>query len=177
MNLQDNDFTLFGLPQRYAQDPAAVDRQWKALQRQIHPDRFVAAGSSAQRLAMQWSVRVNEAHQRLRNPLRRAAYLCSLAGVAVDTERNTAMPADFLQQQMVWREALDEAGSEADIDAIQADVDRARDECQQACERWLDSEAQPQRAAATVQAWMFIDRFAEDLLRRRARFEEGAGGQ
>ena len=58
---------------------------------------------------MQWAVRVNEAYQRLKDPLKRAAYLCELDGAPIDAENNTAMPADFLMQQMEWREALDDA--------------------------------------------------------------------
>ena len=42
MNLQSNDFELFGLPQRFAQERAAIDARWKALQREAHPDRFAA---------------------------------------------------------------------------------------------------------------------------------------
>ena len=69
MNLQSgrlfyDDFTLFGLTQQFAQDRAAVDARWKALQREAHPDKFAAQGAAAQRVAMQWSVRINEAYQR-----------------------------------------------------------------------------------------------------------------
>ena len=75
----------------------------------MHPDRFAAEGAAAQRVAMQWAVRVNEAYQRLKDPLKRAAYLCELHGAPIDAENNTAMPRDFLMQQMEWREALDDA--------------------------------------------------------------------
>ena len=68
-----------------------------------------AEGTASQRVAMQWAVRVNEAYQRLKDPLRRAAYLCELRGAPIDAETNTAMPADFLLQQMQWREALEDA--------------------------------------------------------------------
>ena len=113
MRLTDNDFQLFGLPEMQAQDRAAIDARWKVLQAEVHPDRFAAEGAAAQRVAMQWAMRVNEAYQRLKDPLKRAAYLCELRGAPVQAENNTAMPADFLMQQMAWREALDEAESEA----------------------------------------------------------------
>ena len=75
-SLQDDDFRLFGLPMGFELDRAALDERWKALQRQAHPDRFAAQGAAAQRVAMQWSVRINEAYQRLKDPLKRAAYWC-----------------------------------------------------------------------------------------------------
>ncbi|MDO4769981.1 MAG: Fe-S protein assembly co-chaperone HscB, partial [Brachymonas sp.] len=113
MNLQDDDFALFDLPRQFALDAAQIDERWKTLQRQAHPDKFAAHGAAAQRLALQWSVRINEARQRLRDPLKRATYLCELNGQAIEAESNTAMPADFLMQQMQWREELDEADTPA----------------------------------------------------------------
>ena len=81
----------------------------------MHPDRFAGEGAAAQRIAMQWAVRVNEAYQRLKDPLKRAAYLCELRGAPIEAESNTAMPAAFLMQQMAWREALDEAADAAAV--------------------------------------------------------------
>ena len=71
MNLSDSDFVLFGLPERFAIDRADLDARWRRLQASAHPDRFAAEGVAAQRLAMQWSVRINEAYRRLREPLTR----------------------------------------------------------------------------------------------------------
>ena len=101
MNLQSNDFELFGVPERFAQDRATLDQRWKDLQREAHPDRFTAQGAAAQRVAMQWSVRINEAYQRLKDPLRRAAYLCELHGERPCEEGQTAGSADFLVQQVL----------------------------------------------------------------------------
>ena len=95
MNLQSDDFELFGLVQRFVQDRAAIDTRWKELQREAHPDKFAAQGAAAQRVAMQWSVRINEAYQRLKDPMRRAAYLCELHGAPIRAEDNTAMPPPF----------------------------------------------------------------------------------
>ncbi|MDP2742243.1 MAG: Fe-S protein assembly co-chaperone HscB, partial [Hydrogenophaga sp.] len=103
MNLQSNDFEIFGLAPGFAVDRAALDERWKALQREAHPDRFSTADAQAQRQAMQWSVRINEAYQRLKDPLKRASYLCELHGAPIGAEDNTAMPAAFLMQQMEWR--------------------------------------------------------------------------
>jgi len=167
MNLQSNDFELFGVPERFAQDRAALDQRWKDLQREAHPDRFAAQGGAAQRVAMQWSVRINEAYQRLKDPLRRAAYLCELRGAPIEAENNTAMPAAFLMQQMEWREALDDAGSVAALNGLDAEVRAARAQAIEACRRLLDDEQQFAAAAQQVRALMFIARFADDIERRR----------
>ena len=68
-----SDFELFGVPAQFAQDRAHLDARWKDLQREAHPDKFASQGTAAQRVAMQWSVRINEAYQRLKDPMRRAA--------------------------------------------------------------------------------------------------------
>ena len=169
MNLRDDDFALFGLPQRFAQDRAAIDARWKELQREAHPDRFAAQGAAAQRVALQWSVRINEAYQRLRDPLKRAAYLCELRGAPIDAERNTAMPRAFLMQQMEWREALDEASSEAELDAVAERLRQARAQVFADVERLLDRDGDAGAAAQQVRALMFIERFAHDV---EARFDQ-----
>lgn len=169
MQLQSDDFELFGLPARFAQERAAIDARWKELQREAHPDRFAAQGAAAQRVALQWSVRINEAYQRLKDPLKRAAYLCELRGAPIEAESNTAMPAAFLMEQMEWREALDEAGSESDLDALQEQLGRARRAAMEAIRVALDEQADAAAAARQVRALMFIERFAQDV---DARFEQ-----
>ena len=54
------------------------------------PDRF--GRGAARRVAMQWAVRVNEAYQRLKDPLQRAPTWRTLGASIVDAENNTAMP-------------------------------------------------------------------------------------
>lgn len=163
LTLASNDFELFAVPAGFAQDAGALDARWKQLQREAHPDRFAAKGVAAQRQAMQWSVRINEAYQRLKHPLKRAAYLCELAGAPINAENNTAMPAQFLIEQMQWREALDEADSEADILHLLEQVNQARTAALQQCEDLLDVQHAPDQAVGQVRALMFIDRFSQDL--------------
>lgn len=168
MNLQASDFELFGLPQRFAQDRAELDRVWKELQREAHPDRFAAQGAAAQRTALQWSVRINEAYQRLKDPLKRAAYLCELAGVPIAAESNTAMPPAFLVEQMEWREALDEADTEEALDALSDRVLQRRRAMLERIGQLLDDEDDAAAAAQQVRALMFIERFASDVESRLA---------
>ena len=167
MNLQDTDFELFAVPPTFAQDRAQLDARWKQLQREVHPDRFASQGSAAQRLAMQWSVRINEAYQRLKDPQRRAAYLCELHGAPIRAEDNTAMPPAFLMQQMEWREALDDAATASAIDALQAEVDAARARALSALDWLIDEKGDYPQAAQQVRALMFVARFAQDIDRRR----------
>ncbi len=166
MNLADDDFTLFGLPPRQLLDRSDLDARRRDLQARVHPDRFAAEGAAAQRLAMQWAVRVNEAYQRLKDPLTRAAYLCQLRGVPVDAERNTAMPAAFLMQQMEWREALEEANTAGDVQALDDRVAALERGLQGTLITQLDAANDTTAAAAQVRALMFVARFRQDIDRR-----------
>jgi len=163
MNLQSTDFELFGVPQRFAQDRAALDARWKDLQREAHPDKFAAQGAAAQRVAMQWSVRINEAYQRLKDPLKRASYLCELNGAPINAENNTAMPHDFLVRQMQWREALDEAETAEDFEEIASQALQSEREKLVEIEKLLDVDGDFPAAARQVRSLMFIERFASEL--------------
>lgn len=171
MKLDDDDFSLLGLPARFEMDMPALDTRWRAMQGQVHPDRFAAEGAAAQRVAMQWAVRVNEAYRRLKDPLSRAAYLCELRGAPIEAERNTAMPGAFLMQQMAWREALDEAHSEADIQAIDDAVAGQERSLLADIASKLDTQDDPAAAAELVRALMFVRRFRADIGRRLDTFD------
>jgi len=166
MNLDASDFELFGLPPRLAQDRAEIDAHWRSLQAEVHPDRFASEGAAAQRVAMQWAVRVNEAYQRLKDPLKLAAYLCQLHGAAVDAENNSAMPPEFLMQQMAWREALEEAGDVIAVEALADEVALQRKALLAQLTRTLDEQRDYAEGARQVRALMFVERFERDVERR-----------
>ena len=166
MKLDSDDFELFDVPRRFEQDRAALDARWRALQTEVHPDRFAAEGAAAQRVAMQWSVRVNEAYLRLKDPLKRAAYLCELSGTPVDMHNNTAMPVSFLMHQMAWRESLDHARSLDDVQALADEVDAQRRAALAELRATFDDRRDAAAAAEQVRALMFVERFADDVDRR-----------
>ena len=166
MKLDRDDFELFGIARCFALDRAALDARWRALQAEVHPDRFAAEGAAAQRVAVQWAVRVNEAYQRLKDPLQRAAYLCELNGAAIEAENNTAMPTTFLMQQMAWREALDEARELPVVEQLADDVAAHRGTALNQLQATLDHDRNYAAAAQQVRALMFVERFAHDVDQR-----------
>ncbi len=168
LNLASNDFLLFELPMRQQLERAEIEARWKRLAAQVHPDRFVGQGAAAQAQAMQWALRVNEAHRRLRDPLQRAAYLCELRGAPIRAESNTHMCGAFLMEQMEWREQLDEASGEAELSALQQRVRRRQAGLLETVQRELDEpDGDALRAAEAVRALMFVERFQQDIEKRR----------
>lgn len=163
MNLQSTDFEIFGLDPVFALDRAQLDERWKALQREAHPDRHAAADAQTQRQAMQWSVRINEAYQRLKDPIKRAAYLCELNGAPIEAENNTRMPSAFLMQQMEWREALEEASTLDALEDMADEVADARARMIDEARRLADEQRDFAGLAGQVRALMFVERFARDV--------------
>ncbi len=160
-----NHFDLFQLPARFTLDMGALDAAYRDVQGQVHPDRFVNATDAEKRVAMQWATRANEAYQTLKNPQKRARYLCEMNGVDLQTESNTAMPMDFLMQQMEWREALGEARAGKDVEALEALDEQVKAERKSRLDL-VGSELDAgdfQQAAQGVRALMFLDKFGEEV--------------
>lgn len=120
LNFAADHFTLFGLPRAQSLDLESLENSFRAIQAQVHPDKHAHAGDADRRLAMQWATRVNEAFQTLKSPGKRARYLLSLLGHDPQIESNTAMPTEFLMNQMELREAVIEARAAANEEALDA---------------------------------------------------------
>ncbi|MBC8024081.1 MAG: Fe-S protein assembly co-chaperone HscB [Burkholderiales bacterium] len=166
MDFTRNHFELLGLPARYALDGASIERGYRDLQTQVHPDRFAAASEPERRVAMQWAARANEAYRTLRNPVERARYLLALKGFDTEEESNTAMPADFLMQQMEWREAVSEARSAHDtreLRRLHANLAESRAEMLRLLERALDSDANFDAGCSLVRKLRFLDKLEEEI--------------
>jgi molecular chaperone HscB len=165
MNRDQNHFELFGLTPRFDLDLSALDRRYRELQREVHPDRFASAPQAEQRASMELATRVNEAYRTLKSPVERARYLLSLHGVDPQFETNTAMPPDFLVQQMELREALEQA-IEAENGEKLADLrDRLQGgrgallleiEAQLGARAWNE-------AAGTLRRLMFMEKLGEEI--------------
>lgn len=125
-----NYFDLFELPEQFTVDVSALEIAYRVVQTRVHPDKFVGAADADKRAAVQWASYVNQAYTTLKNPQKRAVYLCELHGVEIKEEQNTAMPTDFLMQQMMWREAVEEAELKKDSAALIKLEQQLKKDCQ-----------------------------------------------
>ena len=161
--LTQNDFALFGLTPSFDLDKPMLERLRQSLLRQVHPDRFSAEGSAAQRIAMQWTVRINEAYARLKDPLSRATYLCHLNGV--NTSARPTLSPDMLMQQMQWREELDEANA-SDVLALIQKAKSFFDQGLAQLHALCDQQAAWDDVLKHVQGLMFVQKFIQDVQAR-----------
>ena len=161
-----NHFELLGLTPAYGVDPARLEQRYRELQSRVHPDRFAAAPESERRVAMQWATRANEAYRTLRDPVHRARYLLGLKGFDTGEESNTAMPPDFLMQQMEWREAVAEARVAKDAEALrslQADLHHHRAEMLRMLARAIDVDSNYDAGCSLVRKLRFLEKLEEEI--------------
>ena len=157
-----NHFELFGLPQRYALDAAALDDAYRALQREVHPDRHASSDDASRRLALQAAARVNEAYRTLGDPVERARYLLGLRGVDAFDETDTTLDPEFLERQLERRERAADA-DEATLDALIDEVRAEQAAAQAALGKLLDASGPTGEARSRLRELKFLDKLAGDL--------------
>lgn len=166
LDLHQSYFQLFDLPQTFALDGAALEQRYRALQMTVHPDKSAHLPDAEQRVAMQQATFVNEGYQTLRSALRRARYILRLNDVDTQEETNTAMPMDFLVEQMEWREAVVEAQQSKDVDALTELETRMHVETNalevQLADK-IDTEKNYADAALMVRKLRFMEKLAEEI--------------
>lgn len=113
---------MFGLEEKFAVDTEQLTERFQAIQRSVHPDRFVNSSSQEQLLAVKKSTLVNDAYQTLKKPIKRAEYILSLRGVEIPNEQQTYSDNMFLMRQMELREMLAEVKFADDVDAAVFEV-------------------------------------------------------
>ena len=163
-----NYFELFGLKPIFNIELATLESNFRKIQSDSHPDRFVTASAADKLSAMQRATLANEAYLSLKNPANRAKYLLELQGITAISETNTAMPTDFLMQQMEWREATEDAVSAKDVDALDSLLAEIRVEAKSLQENLISLlDVQKDYTAATdaTRKLIFFDKVSEDINR------------
>jgi molecular chaperone HscB len=143
-----------------------LDKSYRAIQTQIHPDRHAAAGDAERRAAQSTATDVNDAYRILRDPVQRAKALLGLHGVDVAFETNTQMPTDFLLQQLELREELDGAKQKkapALLDAIRERLSVDKQKLQAEIGDLIDARKDYPAAADPVRKLMFLQRLDEEV--------------
>ncbi|WP_224246482.1 Fe-S protein assembly co-chaperone HscB [Hyalangium gracile] len=116
-------FDFFELPPSYDVDVPTLERRFRELSLQLHPDRFAQADARERRLSLEQTTTLNEAYRTLKDPSRRAFYLLKLHGVDMDREdagTQKDMPAEFLEEVLELREELEGAIHARDLTRAQA---------------------------------------------------------
>jgi molecular chaperone HscB len=169
-------FDMFELAPTYDVDVPKLERQFRDLSLQLHPDRFAQADPKERRLSLEQTTALNEAYKTLKDPARRAFYLLKLHGV--DLERDDAsiqkrMPQEFLEEVLELREELEVAVQARDLTRAQAmavDVTARQREAQaeaagalRALTNGPSDEVQVKKASHALGRVRYFTRFLEEV--------------
>jgi molecular chaperone HscB len=110
-------FERLGLPKRFSLDAAALEREYLARSRALHPDYHQLASSAEQAASVELSAALNEAYTTLKDPFRRAEYLLRLGGGPLASELKD-VPPEFLEEMLELR--MEIAGLAPDSPAARA---------------------------------------------------------
>jgi molecular chaperone HscB len=128
-------FPFFGLPRTLVVEPADLEKRFRDLSRQFHPDFFYNGPPASKLASLERSSYLNDAYRVLKNPAARAEYLLGLEGLSPLKAEATAaskvmVPAALLEEVFAFNEELDEIReareSGAARDQLVARLDRAR---------------------------------------------------
>ena len=160
----DDYFALFQLKPQFKIDRQALESAYLTVQQKVHPDMHAQASDADKRVSMQLSALANSAYRTLMNPIQRGLYMCAKNGVDPQLETNTAMPAQFLMQQMEWRETLDDVRDQpSKLDELYKEVEQTRANLLKEVEVSIDGANDFELAAKQLRALLFIDKFSTEL--------------
>ena len=164
----DNYFELFGLEPGFELDQTQLLSQYRNLQKELHPDRFIQADDHQKLISVQNTALVNEAYQTLKVDTSRAEYLLLQAGTEIPQDRTIQEP-EFLISQMELRENMAEvegsSAPEARLEQLRSEVEQCSRDIKQAFVRhWQKGcEAELKQAVLCVQKLKFYDKLSVEL--------------
>ncbi len=113
-----NKFEVLGFEPRFGLDAVELERRYKELSKQLHPDRFATAPAKERIASLAAATALNDAYRTLRVPVARAAHLLEIHGRKLGP--NEPVDQAFLMEILDMREALAEAKAEGDAARMQA---------------------------------------------------------
>ncbi|KAJ2496665.1 molecular chaperone [Coemansia sp. RSA 1972] len=154
---------LLGVPPTFTIDTSQLRRNFLRLQQAVHPDSVSQLSAIERQLAESQSSWINHAYSTLKDPLQRAHYMLELRGKAVREDDNVVDP-ELLSAIMDTREAIEAAGSEAEIAALREINDEEIEKTVRELEQAFDGDGEEaqhltrrlqylKRADQTIQEW------------------------
>lgn len=167
-------FDRLGLQRSFDIDPDVLDRSYFQAQRQLHPDRFATRTPRERTFSQLQAVSLNEAYETLKDPIARAEYLISLAGLEVVPEGCSLVgEQELLHEVMERREALAEAETVDTVAELEDEARRDTEGCLSALSLAF-AERDLAGASRLVTRLRYLGKFAQECRSRRARLTEAA---
>ena len=107
---QSDYFAFLGVPRKLKLDAAELERRFRTLSRQFHPDFFYNAPPAERRASLEHASYLNDAYRTLKQPIARVAYLLELEGFGTAASAGQAapkVPPSLLEEVFSLNEELD----------------------------------------------------------------------
>ena len=159
-----NFFTLLQLPEAFVIDLEKLNQNYQSIQKEIHPDRFASFDDEAKLESIKKTAQLNDAYQTLKSPIRRAEYLLQLHGVNIHDEKYSAVPQDFLMQQMEWREELEtHKQNKLALEKLAADIQKNKNEMMNQLPSFFDHKDHLNDAIQITRELNFIEKIEQHI--------------
>jgi molecular chaperone HscB len=178
-------FSFLGLPRRLVIDQAQLERRFRDLSRQFHPDYFYNASPTERLASLERSSYLNDAYRALRNPISRIEHLLAIEGLPPAKSEGASassgnsiakVPPGLLEEVFALNEELDEireareAGADreqlrARLDSARKPIDLKREEHEREVEA-LSARWDEQHAQGAAERRATLDALRERLLER-----------
>jgi molecular chaperone HscB len=129
-------FEFLGLDGKLAIDLRDLEQRYYKLSRTWHPDRFARGTEAEKQQALDNTALLNDAYRTLRDPIKRAEYVLSRAGLDVAHQSTKNVPPELLEEVFELNMALEE---------LRSGDEEARPQLEQARERFLAMRAESDR--------------------------------
>jgi len=83
-------FAFFAFPRKLNLDTAALEKEFYALSRRLHPDVFGQADARERAWSLEQSSMLNDAYRTLKDPIKRTEYLLRLEGIELEEQSKQA---------------------------------------------------------------------------------------
>ena len=156
-----NPFEIFGLKLQFRTDKQKLDEKYFEIQKKVHPDRFASASDAEKRVAQQWATLINDAYQKLSDPIQCGKVLCALRGHPIDEDSSGSISEEFLFEQLERREAIADAkgaGDTAELEVMKKAIEKEKNELLNEVADAFDVKSDVSLAAEDLKKVMFLNR-------------------
>ena len=158
--MTQNYFELFNLPEKFEIDSVRLQENYRSIQKEIHPDRFVTSTENEKTQSMIKSTQVNDAYQTLKSTTKRAKYILSLH----KSVEKITLPPDFLMQQMEWEEHLEDIEkNNKELDQFKLAINKKYKEYSLLLSKQIDNDQNWNEAAITIDKLYFVEKLLHKI--------------
>ena len=158
--MTQNYFELFNLPEKFQIDLEMLQENYRAIQKEIHPDRFATSSENEKVQSMIKSTQANDAYETLKSPIKRAKYILSLH----KSVEKITLPPDFLMQQMEWEEHFETIEkNSSELTEFKSTINKKYKEYSLLISTQIDDDQNWSDAAISIDKLYFIEKLLQKI--------------